>query len=182
MAVTVPREAEPAISPYLEGNYAPIHREITAENLEVIGELPDDLAGMFIRTGSNPRFHPNGRYHWFDGDGMLHGLEIEDGSATYRNRYIRTKGLEEDLAAGRSLRTGIMEQPDVTNPRRPVEGHRQHGPRLPLRQAARALVAVRQGAPDPPPRPRDRGAVRLRRHARHEHGLAREGRSRRPAR
>jgi len=61
MAVTVPRETEPAISPYLEGNYAPIHREITAENLEVIGELPDDLAGMFIRTGSNPRFHPNGR-------------------------------------------------------------------------------------------------------------------------
>jgi carotenoid cleavage dioxygenase-like enzyme len=116
MAVTVPRETEPAISPYLEGNYAPIHREITAENLEVIGELPDDLAGMFIRTGSNPRFHPNGRYHWFDGDGMLHGIELEDGSATYRNRYIRTKGLEDDMDAGRSLRTGIMEQPEITNP------------------------------------------------------------------
>ena len=114
--MTVPREAEPAISPTWRATTRRSTEEITAENLEVIGELPDDLAGMFIRTGSNPRFHPNGRYHWFDGDGMLHGLEIEDGSATYRNRYIRTKGLEDDLAAGRSLRTGIMEQPDVTNP------------------------------------------------------------------
>ena len=178
MAVTVPRETEPAISPYLEGNYAPIHSEITAENLEVIGELPDDLAGMFIRTGSNPRFHPNGRYHWFDGDGMLHGLEIEDGSATYRNRYIRTKGLEDDLAAGALAAHRHHGAARRHQPGRPLEGHREHGPRLPLRQAARALVAVRQGAPDPAARPRDRGAVRLRRHARHEHGLARQGRSR----
>jgi carotenoid cleavage dioxygenase len=114
MTMTAPREA--ADSPYLEGNYAPIQTEITAENLEVAGELPDDLAGMFIRTGSNPRFHPQGRYHWFDGDGMLHGLQIEEGKATYRNRYVRTKGLADDLAAGRSLRTGIMEQPDIANP------------------------------------------------------------------
>ncbi len=59
----------------------------------------------------------------------------------------------------------------------PVEGHRQHRPRVPLRQAARAVVAVRKGAPDPAPRFGDRGPVRLRRHARHQHGLARQGRS-----
>lgn len=104
-------------SPYLEGNYAPIQSEIVAEGLPVVwGELPDDLAGMFVRTGSNPRFEPSGRYHWFDGDGMLHAITLEDGRATYRNRYIQTKGLHEDIAAGRAVRQGIMEKPDLTHP------------------------------------------------------------------
>ena len=30
--------------------------------------------------------------HWFDGDGMLHGIRLRDGKAEwYRNRWIRTK-------------------------------------------------------------------------------------------
>jgi carotenoid cleavage dioxygenase len=100
-------------SPYLEGNYAPIQTEIVAERLPLAyGRLPEDLAGMFVRTGSNPRFEPPGRYHWFDGDGMLHAITFEDGHATYRNKYVQTAGLERDLAAGRALHKGIMEPPD----------------------------------------------------------------------
>lgn len=110
-----------ARSPYLQGNYAPIHTEITAHDLPVIGDLPADLDGMFIRTGSNPMFEPTGRYHWFDGDGMLHGVHIAGGSATYRNRWIRTDGLAADERAGRSLWTGILEQPDLRNPRGPYK-------------------------------------------------------------
>jgi carotenoid cleavage dioxygenase-like enzyme len=109
------RPATEERSPYLEGNYAPIQFEITAEHLPLAwGELPADLAGMFVRTGSNPRFEPSGRYHWFDGDGMLHAITLQDGEASYRNRYVQTAGLQADIAAGRSLREGIMERPDMT--------------------------------------------------------------------
>jgi carotenoid cleavage dioxygenase len=29
-------------------------------------------------------------YHWFTGDGMLHGVELSGGKARYRNRWVRT--------------------------------------------------------------------------------------------
>jgi carotenoid cleavage dioxygenase len=82
----------------------------------VAGDLPHDLAGCFVRNSSNPRFEPKGRYHWFDGDGMLHAVELGDGTATYRNAYVRTSGLADDEAAGEALTTGILEPPDPTRP------------------------------------------------------------------
>ncbi|MGH2784862.1 MAG: carotenoid oxygenase family protein [Actinomycetota bacterium] len=99
-------------NPYLEGNYAPIHTEITAHDLPVVGELPADIDGMYVRIGSNPMFSPVGRYHWFDGDGMLHGIQFSNGSATYRNRWVRTVGLAAEESAGKALWTGIREPAD----------------------------------------------------------------------
>jgi carotenoid cleavage dioxygenase-like enzyme len=104
----------PGSSPYLTGGFAPVDTEIVAHDLDVIGDIPSDLRGIFVRNSSNPRFEPPGRYHWFDGDGMLHAVHFEDGRTTYRNRYIRTEGLAADEAAGRALSTGIMERPDFT--------------------------------------------------------------------
>jgi carotenoid cleavage dioxygenase-like enzyme len=103
-------------SPYLSGSYEPIQTEITADLAPVAGALPDDLAGCFVRNSANPRFEPKGRYHWFDGDGMLHGVALGNGEATYRNAYVRTTGLAEDEAAGEALTTGILEQPDFRRP------------------------------------------------------------------
>ena len=88
-------------SPYLDGMYAPVQEEVRAD-LEVLeGEIPADLRGVFTRNGSNPRFEPEGRYHWFDGDGMIHAVQFHDGGASYANRYVRTRALaaEEDRGA-----------------------------------------------------------------------------------
>jgi len=30
------------------------------------------------------------RYHWFDGDGMLHAIRIKNGKASYFNKQILT--------------------------------------------------------------------------------------------
>ncbi len=111
----------PPRSPYLDGPYTPVEREITASDLPVIGELPRDLAGMYVRNGANPRFAPKGRYHWFDGDGMVHGLHFDNGRATYRNRYVQTAALNEETAAGHALSTGIMEAPDFRRPGGPFK-------------------------------------------------------------
>jgi carotenoid cleavage dioxygenase len=100
-------------SPFLEGNYAPVKEEVTADDLKVIGKLPPEMDGMFVRTGPNPQFPPKGAYHWFDGDGMLHGVRVRDGKASYRNRYVRTAGWLEENKAGKALYTGLAEMPDL---------------------------------------------------------------------
>ncbi|RDI67849.1 carotenoid oxygenase family protein [Nocardia pseudobrasiliensis] len=108
--------AEALTNPYLEGMYAPQPDEITATDLPVLaGELPADLDGVYVRNGPNPQFSPLGRYHWFDGDGMLHAVHFENGRATYRNRYIRTGEFEAERAAGAALWRGVIEPWD-TNP------------------------------------------------------------------
>lgn len=100
-------------NPFLQGNYAPVHEEITADNLTVVGQLPPEMDGMFVRDGPNPQFPPIKYYHWFGGDGMLHGVRIQGGRASYCNRYVRTKGWQEEHAAGKALYGSFL---DPKNP------------------------------------------------------------------
>src|SRR5437016_7455085 len=79
---------------YLAGNFAPVPDELGAVDLPVEGALPPGLRGRYLRNGPNPK---PGREpsHWFMGDGMLHGVRIEDGRAEwYRCRWVRTESLE----------------------------------------------------------------------------------------
>ena len=104
------------VNPYLDGNFAPVLQEITTQTLQVIGELPPDLSGMFLRNGPNPQWSPIGQYHWFDGDGMLHGVRIHNGQASYRNRYVRTRGWQLEHEAGQAIWSGLLEPPQMDNP------------------------------------------------------------------
>src|SRR5215207_4170462 len=110
-------------SPFLERNFAPIRDEIEAENLPVLGELPPELDGVFVRNGPNPQFHPIRGYHWFGGDGMLHGVSLRDGKAAYRNRWVRTEAWSRERAAGRALWPSDMRGPDLENPEGPMRGN-----------------------------------------------------------
>lgn len=75
---------------HLRGNFAPVGREVSAEDLPVKGALPPDLNGLYVRNGPNPRSGVSA--HWFLGDGMLHGVELSGGRARcYRNRWMRTR-------------------------------------------------------------------------------------------
>lgn len=114
-AFGAPGDAARPLSPFLQGNFAPIHDEITVERLRVIGEIPADLDGMFVRNGPNPQFPPRGNYHWFDGDGMLHGVRIHESAASYRNRYVRTSGWQAEREAGHALWGGLSDPPDLKN-------------------------------------------------------------------
>jgi carotenoid cleavage dioxygenase len=77
---------------YLVGNYGPVAAEVTALELPVTGTLPHVLCGRYLRNGPNPVGSPEpSTYHWFTGDGMVHGIRIRDGRAEwYRNRYVRS--------------------------------------------------------------------------------------------
>ncbi|MBW4559854.1 MAG: carotenoid oxygenase family protein [Mojavia pulchra JT2-VF2] len=104
-----------AVNPYLDGNFAPVREEITADTLQVIGQLPPELSGMFVRNGPNPQWPPIGKYHWFDGDGMLHGVQISNGKASYRNRYVQTAGWKIEHEAGKAIWSGLLEPPQIDN-------------------------------------------------------------------
>ena len=109
MATTLPADDE---HPYRSGAWRPQHREWDADDLDVEGDLPADLSGVYLRNTENP-VHPSiGRYHPFDGDGMLHQIAFHDGQASYRNRFVRTDGFLAEQDAAESLWTGMLGAPE----------------------------------------------------------------------
>jgi carotenoid cleavage dioxygenase-like enzyme len=113
----IPIRIAPTENFFLRGVFAPTSREITADNLQVEGEIPQDLFGIYLRNGPNPIFQPRDRYHWFDGDGMVHAIEFREGRATYRNRWITTEGFLAEQQAQRAIWPGLMDKPDRYVPR-----------------------------------------------------------------
>ena len=67
--------------------------ELNNKPLEVTGTIPDWLRGSLYRNG--PALYKVGEHsvnHWFDGFGMLHRFLIQNGSVTYSNRFIQSRG------------------------------------------------------------------------------------------
>lgn len=95
---------------FLRGNYAPVDDELDVADLAVEGTIPAALNGHLLRVGPNPIDANPATYHWFLGDGMVHSVELRDGAASYRNRWVRT----DDAAAklGEQPRPG---QPESVN-------------------------------------------------------------------
>jgi carotenoid cleavage dioxygenase-like enzyme len=113
-ADTVAIEAAPEIegggSRYLTGAFAPVATEVTAVDLHVEGEIPAAIDGLLVRNGPNPVAPDPATYHWFLGEGMLHGIELSGGRAlSYRNRWVRT-----DRTAALLGEATIPEQPADT--------------------------------------------------------------------
>ena len=99
-------QAKIETNPFLEGIYAAVADEVTTQSLPVSGKLPPELDGLYVRIGPNPITPPDPRfYHWFAGDGMVHGVRLQGGKALwYRNRFVRSTrvsaALGEDPAPG----------------------------------------------------------------------------------
>jgi 8'-apo-carotenoid 13,14-cleaving dioxygenase len=117
---------------YLSGNYAPVAEERTVTNLEVVGRLPADLNGRYLRNGPNPLGEVDrATHHWFLGEGMVHGIRLSEGRAEwYRNRWVRSDAVA--TALGESLGDRVLAGPNNTH----VIGH-----------AGRTWALVEAGAP-----------------------------------
>jgi len=93
---------------FLDGNYGPVREEHVATDMTIIGEIPADLQGHFLRIGPNPVYVSSvEKHHWFDGDGMVHAVELSGGKATYRNRYIDTECLRLEREKGSWIWKGL---------------------------------------------------------------------------
>jgi carotenoid cleavage dioxygenase-like enzyme len=81
-------------SRFLQGPFAPVKDEIIAFDLPVTGQVPAALSGRYLRNGPNPLGLDDPGYHWFAGDGMVHGVRLRDGRAEwYRNRWVRSRAV-----------------------------------------------------------------------------------------
>ena len=115
MATERVREIEPTIEswdhPYLNRSWTPNYTEYNASDMKVIGEIPTDIDGVYLRNTENPVHEAIGRHHPFDGDGMIHMMSFADGKASYRNRFVETTGFSAEQKAGHALWAGLMEHP-----------------------------------------------------------------------
>ena len=74
---------------FLRGNGRPVTEERTLIDLAVVGSMPAELDGRYLRNGANPLSGFSA--HPFFGDGMVHGVRLRGGNVEwYRNRYVRT--------------------------------------------------------------------------------------------
>ncbi|KAG2445531.1 hypothetical protein HXX76_000146 [Chlamydomonas incerta] len=127
--------SRPPPSPYLAGNYGPVHDTLRVADLPILnyhpapsaassasasattaaaaampavattsGALPEGLPdGYYVRAGPNPYHKPAAGYHWFDGDGMLHGVRLRRGAASYANAWVDTERLQQERALGHPM-------------------------------------------------------------------------------
>ncbi|KAF3781296.1 hypothetical protein EJ110_NYTH28613, partial [Nymphaea thermarum] len=79
--------------------YAPVG-DLPPTKCTVEGQLPSCLDGAYIHNGPNPQFIPKATYHLFDGDGMLHAIQISGGQANFCSPFIRTYRFTKDEEAG----------------------------------------------------------------------------------
>lgn len=103
------------INDYISGMYAAVN-ETHQTDFEIKGKIPNDLNGILLRSGPNPLEVPNPQlHHWFMGDGMLHGLKIQDGQAVwFKSKYIETDTVQKHFQ--KQTKPGFRRGPgDVVN-------------------------------------------------------------------
>ncbi len=106
---------------FLDGNFSPVAQERDAQDMQVEGSIPKDLAGHFLRVGPNPvHIFSEEAYHTFDGDGMIHAIEFAQGAARYRNRFVQTDGYKLEQERGDWVYKGMNSMMDPTPSRVPA--------------------------------------------------------------
>jgi carotenoid cleavage dioxygenase len=100
----------PTDNKFLNGPFAPWTEENEAYDLDVVGQIPADLAGALFRVSANPRFQPRNtdRYHWWEGDGMVCGIYLREGRAAYRTRWVQTGSMKVEVQAGEAIYSGFV--------------------------------------------------------------------------
>ncbi|KAJ5432092.1 carotenoid oxygenase [Penicillium daleae] len=75
--------------PQFCGFMKPCRVEGEVLNLEVYGEIPEDVDGIF--------------YRWFNADGSISAFKIKDGSVSFKQRFVRTEKFVREREAQRAL-------------------------------------------------------------------------------
>lgn len=95
-------------APYLERCFRFDARESSYPLTEVTGRVPDWLKGTYYINGPARFERDTLQYkHWLDGDGMVCALCFSEGSVHFTSRFVRTRKLVDEEAAGRFLYRGF---------------------------------------------------------------------------
>jgi carotenoid cleavage dioxygenase len=98
------------------GYAAPVRIEGEVHDLEVIGNLPHELEGIYIRNSADHAYPPLlGKDIFLNGDGMVHRVRIQNGHADLTMRYVRTRKFELERSARQAL-FGAYRNPFTNSP------------------------------------------------------------------
>ena len=100
------------------GYAAPVRIEGHVHDLEVIGRIPPELEGIYIRNSADHTYPPlHGKDIFLNGDGMAHSVRIQGGHADLTMRYVRTRKFQLERQARRALfgayRNPFTDSPEV---------------------------------------------------------------------
>ncbi|XP_057457380.1 9-cis-epoxycarotenoid dioxygenase NCED1, chloroplastic [Lotus japonicus] len=97
----LPKTADPRVQ--IAGNFAPVPEHPVTHSLPVTGKIPKCIDGVYLRNGANPLHDPVAGHHFFDGDGMVHAMKFNNGSASYACRFTQTERLVQEKSLGRPI-------------------------------------------------------------------------------
>jgi carotenoid cleavage dioxygenase len=108
-----------------QGYNTPSRVEADIFDLEVHGELPGDLKGVWYRMTPDPQFPPRlGDDIYLSGDGMISSFRFGGGWCDYKSRYVRTERFLAERKARRALfgayRNAFTDDPSVAGMDRTV--------------------------------------------------------------
>ncbi|GAQ45922.1 lignostilbene dioxygenase [Aspergillus niger] len=90
--------------PQFLGFMKPCRVEGGVENLEVYGDIPNDIDGTFFRVMPDPQMPPFIENDpWFNGDGNVSAFRIKDGKVSWQQRFVRTEKFVREREAGKAL-------------------------------------------------------------------------------
>ncbi|KAE8655333.1 9-cis-epoxycarotenoid dioxygenase NCED1 [Hibiscus syriacus] len=97
----LPKTADPHVQ--ISGNFAPVPQQPVKQSLPITGTIPSCINGVYLRNGANPLFEPVAGHHFFDGDGMVHAVTIDNGNASYACRFTETQRYLQEKELGRPV-------------------------------------------------------------------------------
>lgn len=87
--------------PASRGFFAPQRHAAEVLDCEVMGQIPSDLHGTFVRVGGEwfypPKFDDDAPLH---SDGYVSAFRFKDGRASFSGKFVRTPRFNANLAAG----------------------------------------------------------------------------------
>lgn len=90
--------------PIYQGFNAPSRVEADIYDLEVDGEIPKEINGVFYHVRPDPQYPPKmGDDIYFNGDGMVSMFYFENGHVDFKCRYVRTDKFVLERKARRAL-------------------------------------------------------------------------------
>jgi carotenoid cleavage dioxygenase len=91
-------------TPSFTGPFAPIRIEADVEDLDIEGDVPEELDGAFYRVQPDPKFPPRlGDDIAFNGDGMIAMFRLRNGRVDLKQRWVQTDKWKLEKAAGKAL-------------------------------------------------------------------------------
>jgi carotenoid cleavage dioxygenase len=134
----------------LDGFFAPQRFEADVADCQVLGQIPADLDGAFVRIGSDwayPPLHADDAP--FNEDGYVSRFRFRGGRCSYRGRWIKTRRYKNNHAAGRQLygyyRNPWTDDPLVRDVERPAL--RSTANTAPMAHAGRLFALKEDGLP-----------------------------------